>query len=136
MARTVEDTALLLEAVAGYDGIDDRQLGAPTRPLVPNYVQDLLATRKEGIKGLKIGLLKEGMSIPRLQPGVLAAVEHAVETFKALGAQVDEVSIPMHAEIRSAMTVINKLGSSQTRQGRQCGRRGLYINDYFERLLP
>jgi amidase len=32
--------------------------------------------------------------------------------------------------------VLNKLGSAGTRQGRQVGRRGLYLNDYWDQLLP
>ncbi|EJD00181.1 amidase signature enzyme [Fomitiporia mediterranea MF3/22] len=136
MARTVEDVAMLLEAVAGYDGIDDRQLGVPPRTIVPKYTDDLRVARKEGIAGLKIGVLKEGFEVSELQAEVRIAVERAVETFNSLGALVEEVAIPIHTVARSASIIINRVGSSQTRKGRQCGHRGLYINEFFEELLP
>ena len=136
MARTVEDIALLLEAVAGYDGIDDRQLGAPARSLVPKYTTDLRAARGRGVKDLKIGVLKEGLEIPVLQSEVRAAVEQASATYKKLGAAVEEVSVPMHTQILAATQLISRMGSLSIRQGRQSGRRGLYINEYFQKLLP
>ncbi|KAL5513512.1 hypothetical protein ACEPAH_3911 [Sanghuangporus vaninii] len=136
MAASVEDIALLLEAIAGYDGIDDRQLGCPACPLVPKYSRELHEARGKGLRGVKIGVLKEGLEIPRLQPEVRTAVEYAITTYRKLGAEVEEVSVPMHTQVRSATLIINRVGSKQTRLGRQYGRRGLYINEYFEKLLP
>jgi amidase len=136
MTKNVLDAATLLQATAGYDGIDDRQLGAPVRALVPKYALLVLESRSEGVRGLKIGILKEGMNMPYLEPEVDAVVRSAIAKFAELGAIVEEVSVPLHGLIEGAMTVINKLGATQTRQGRQCARRGLYINGYFEKLLP
>ena len=136
MAASVGDIALLLEATAGYDGIDDRQLGSPSRLLVPKYSRDLLEARARGLNGLRIGALKEGLEIPRLQPEVRAAFDHAISIYRKLGATVEEVSVPMYTQVRSATLIINRVGSKQTRLGRQYGRRGLCINEYFEKLLP
>ncbi|KAL1744951.1 amidase signature domain-containing protein [Schizophyllum fasciatum] len=138
MTRTVLDNALLLEIVAGYDGIDDRQLGAPARAFVPHYANDVLSSRRPEypLSGIRIGVLQEGIELPRMQPQVARLFELAVQRFRHLGAHVMSVSVPRHRDILPAMTVINKMGSSQTRIGRQCQRRGLYLNEYFEKLLP
>ncbi|ORY88409.1 amidase signature domain-containing protein [Leucosporidium creatinivorum] len=136
MARNVLDAALLLEAIAGYDSIDDRQLGAPLPSDVPKYSSLLLEGRKKGLKGVKIGLLREGFAHTSLLPSVDAAVRAAVAKFEELGATVAEVSVPLHSKAEPLCHVLNKFSSSQTRQGRQVGRRGLYLNDYFDHLLP
>jgi amidase len=136
MARTVSDVALLLEAIAGYDGIDDRQLGAPARQLVPKYSSDLLAVRETGIKGFRVGVLKEGLNIPNLQPEVRTLFNLALDRFKALGADVNEVSVPGHTHGGVAAMVLNKMGSGPTRQGRQTSRRTLYLTEWFNKLLP
>jgi amidase len=95
MAPTVLDTAALLQAIAGYDGIDDRQLGAP-RPIdLPAYVDRILAGRNMGIKGMKIGILSEALELDVLAPTVKEAFLGAVGHLRQLGATVHEVSIPL-----------------------------------------
>ncbi|GJN87596.1 hypothetical protein Rhopal_000551-T1 [Rhodotorula paludigena] len=121
MARTALDTALLLEATAGYDELDDRQLGAPRPADVPKYSQVVLDSRAATLQGLRIGLLVEGFSHKALDPNVDACVRAAVDELVELDAMTH---------------VINKFASSQTRQGRQVGRRGVYINEYFDKVLP
>lgn len=95
MATTVLDTAALLQAVAGDDEIDDRSAGAPAVKDIPDYVVTLLDARKQGVKGMKIGLLKEMMESPSAAPGVLKAVNTTVEKLRELGADMVEVSVPM-----------------------------------------
>ncbi|RSH89235.1 hypothetical protein EHS25_002347 [Saitozyma podzolica] len=136
MARTVYDTALLLEAVAGYDHIDDRQLGAPHPADVPKYAELVLANRQQGVKGMKIGLLKEGFEDKSMSPEVDRIVKAAIKKFVSLGATVDEVSVPTHKLTNPLCHIINKFASGGTRLGRQVGRRGLYLNDYWSQLLP
>ncbi|KAL8290383.1 hypothetical protein RQP46_002641 [Phenoliferia psychrophenolica] len=136
MARTVLDAALLLEALAGYDGIDDRQLGAPLPVNVLKYSEIVLESRKNGIKGMRIALLKEGFEHSSLDSNVDAAVRAAIAKFVDLGAVVEEVSVPLHKNTEQLCHIINKFASSQTRQGRQVGRRGLYLVDYWKKLLP
>lgn len=95
MARTVLDTALLLEAIAGYDSIDDRQLGAPLPADVPKYSQIVLEARMKGIKGMRIGILQEGFGHAALDPEVDRTVREAVARFVELGAVVEQVSVPL-----------------------------------------
>lgn len=89
MARTVEDCAKTLGVMAGPDGLDPRQGGAQTA--------DYLSTLQDGVKGLRIGLLREGFGIPDAsEEGVDKAVKEAVRQLEAAGAEVSEVSAPLH----------------------------------------
>src|SRR4051812_21338182 len=91
MARTVADCALMLEAIAGEDGMDPRQVNVVT--------QDYRAALEVGADGLRVGLLNEGFGIPDIsEPDVDAAVRAAAEKLAAAGATVEEVSIPMHRD--------------------------------------
>lgn len=87
--------ALLLEAIAGYDGIDDRQLGAPCPANVPKYSQAVLAVREKGVAGMKIGVLREGFMHESLDKAVERSVRAAISKFEELGAVVEEVSCPL-----------------------------------------
>ncbi|MEP2919282.1 amidase [Sulfitobacter sp.] len=88
ITNTVADNALLLEVLAGADGLDPRQYA----PKVDDYTKAL----DRGVKGMKIGVLKEGFTAANLMPGVADSVKEAAETFRSLGAIVEEVSIPDH----------------------------------------
>jgi aspartyl-tRNA(Asn)/glutamyl-tRNA(Gln) amidotransferase subunit A len=85
VTRDVEDCAMLLGAVAGYDPADSTSVDTP----VPDY----RATLKDGVKGLKVGLPKEYF-IEGLDTDVKQAVEKAVDTLRELGAETVEVSLP------------------------------------------
>uniref|UniRef100_A0A0W0FS10 Amidase domain-containing protein n=1 Tax=Moniliophthora roreri TaxID=221103 RepID=A0A0W0FS10_MONRR len=138
MARNVTDVALLLQAIAGYDGIDDRQLGVPSVDSVPTYAASLSGILSDPLplSYVKIGVLKEGFASPHLAPDVEAVVKSAINRFATLGAAVIEVSVPGHSNSGSLMQVLNKMGSSQARLGRANARRGLYISNFYDRLLP
>ena len=88
MTATVADSALLLEVVAGPDGLDPRQAGCATA----RYTEAL----GRGVQGLRVGVVKEGFGWPGSEPGVDARVRAAAERFASLGAVIEEVSIPMH----------------------------------------
>lgn len=94
MATSVETCARLLGAIAGVDdtAIDPRQ---PTTIEVPDYVAALTGD----VTGLKIAILKEGFETPEAMDSVNAAVRGAAERLAALGAEVAEVSVPMHARV-------------------------------------
>jgi amidase len=88
MTATVEDNALLLEILAGPDGLDPRQYGAQPKP----YREAL----GRGAAGLRIAVVEEGFGHAQSLPGVDRIVREAAERFKGLGATVETVSIPMH----------------------------------------
>jgi len=85
MARTAEDCAMLLQAMAGFDDKDSTCVDQP----VPDYCASL----NNDLKGLKIGLPKEYFG-EGLDPEVAKAVEEAIEQYKKLGAEVVAISLP------------------------------------------
>ncbi len=88
MTANVADNALLLEVVAGPDGLDPRQYGG--KP--PRYTEAL----GKDAKGMRIAVVKEGFGWPKSMPELDAVVRKAADAYKGLGATVEEVSIPMH----------------------------------------
>jgi amidase len=101
MGRTVADCALMLDAIAGEDGLDPRQVGVRVQP----YTEGL----EVGPDGLRIGVLQEGFGIPDVsEPDVDAAVRNAAEALAHAGAEVEEISIPMH---RDGLTIWNAIAT-------------------------
>ncbi len=85
MARSAEDAALLLQAMAGFDPKDSTSVDLP----VPNYQASLSAK----LKGLKIGLPKEFFG-EGLSQSVALAIENAIQEYRNMGAEIKEVSMP------------------------------------------
>ena len=88
MTATTADNALLLEVIAGADGLDPRQYA----PRVAAYTEAL----GRGVEGLKVGIVKEGFAHSHSEPAVDAKVRAAAKRLRELGARVADVSIPMH----------------------------------------
>ena len=134
ITQTCLDNALLLEAIAGVDGYDDRQIaGTPFRKDVPHYAEILESTKDQGVKGMKIGILKEGLTSSALDPEVDKKFQAAASVFQKLGATVEEISIPMHDQSRAIYTVMSKLGNHMGMLGRATGRRQVMLTDMFEK---
>ena len=89
MTANVRDNALLLEVIAGPDGIDSRQRGVQPR----RYTDAV----DGGVKSLRVGVMKEGFGHPNSEPDVDAHVSDAAQRLAKLGAVVEQVSVPMHA---------------------------------------
>jgi len=85
LARSAEDCALVLRAMAGFDPMDSTSVDRP----VPDYAAGLGAA----IKGLRIGLPKEYFA-EGLADGARARVMEAVKVFESLGAVISEISLP------------------------------------------
>ena len=85
-ARTVLDTALLHEAIAGHDPKDSTSINAK----VPAVVE---AAKRADVKGLKIGVIKE-LQGEGYQKGVLNRFNESLELLAGLGAEIVEVSCP------------------------------------------
>ena len=88
MGKTVEDTAVLLQAFAGRDPMDGTTADVP----VPDY----RAALRGGIKGLRVGLPKEYF-VEGTDPEIMALVRRAVDGCAKAGAEIVEVSLP-HTE--------------------------------------
>ena len=84
-ARTVEDAALLHTVIAGHDPLDSTS--------IPEDPADVLATLRNGIEGMRIGVITE-LQGEGYEAGVEAAFADSLRRFEALGAEVVEVSLP------------------------------------------
>lgn len=83
--RTVEDTAILLGAIAGHDPKDSTSLNVP----IPDYTQFLIPD----LKGKKVGVIRETYG-EGLDPVVEAATRKAIQQLADLGAEIQEISCP------------------------------------------
>ncbi|QYJ14974.1 Amidase [Rubrobacter xylanophilus DSM 9941] len=91
IAASVSDVALLLSAIAGEDGLDPRQRDV--------RVGDYPGALKGGVGGMRIGVVREGFGLPGLsEEDVDETVRKAAETFRELGVEVEEISIPLHRD--------------------------------------
>jgi amidase len=88
ITQNVRDNALMLEVMAGADGLDPRQAA----PQVDAYCDYL----ERGVSGLRIGILQEGFQLANQDPRVADKVRSAIARLEALGAHVEEVSVPEH----------------------------------------
>ena len=92
MARESEGVARLLDAVAGRDVADPRQ--ADIVPPVDSLRAVMEAS--DDLSDLRIGVVKEGLSDDLVAVEVIDAFWAAIDRFRALGARIEEVSIPVH----------------------------------------
>ncbi len=129
VSNTVADNATLLEVLAGDDGLDPRQ----RNPQVGRYTDAL----GRGVRGLRFGLLKEGFGRPESEPDVDRKVRDAAERFRALGAVVEEISIPEHFLALDCWTAIAVEGlQDQMMHGNSAGTnsRGLFLPSMIDHM--
>ena len=102
LTRTVEDAALVLNAIAGHDPRDSTSIEAP----VPDYTHGL----DDGVKGIRIGVVSELFG-EGIDPEVARVTREAVAQLGSLGADVDwDVSLPT---ARAALAVYYVLAPSE-----------------------
>lgn len=134
-ARSVEDVAIVLSAIAGRDPLDATSAEMPAGKPFEDYLPG-------GIAGLKIGLPEEYFS-DDLDPAIRALTDAAAERFTALGASVVPLSLPharlalpayyiiMPAEVSSNLARFDGI-----RYGRQPEKTGEFADDpLFDRYL-
>ena len=87
ISRTVEDCAVTLQAIAGHD---------PKDPYTANrHVPDYRAGLDGDIKGVRVGVVKEGLFADFMDPEIKDTVSAAISHLGELGASIDEVSVPL-----------------------------------------
>lgn len=91
MARSTADVALLLDVLAGPDGLDPRQ-----GVVVPSELGSYTDALSRGVDGLRLGVLEEGFGWPVSEPDVESTVRDAIRELGSLGADVVDVSVPWH----------------------------------------
>jgi aspartyl-tRNA(Asn)/glutamyl-tRNA(Gln) amidotransferase subunit A len=87
-ARTVEDAAITLQAIAGHDPLDSTSYSEPA----PDYRAQLSGD----IRGVRIGIARE-YAVEGMQPGVSLAIDAAIEKLASIGAEIVDVDLP-HTE--------------------------------------
>jgi aspartyl-tRNA(Asn)/glutamyl-tRNA(Gln) amidotransferase subunit A len=84
LAATVEDAAIVLQSIAGYDAADITSADVP----VSDYVSGL----REGVRALRVGVPR-AYFFDDLDPEVASAMEHALSGIRSLGAEIKEVQL-------------------------------------------
>ncbi len=88
LTQTVEDAALVLNAIGGHDPLDSTSVDIP--------MEDFTANLEKGVAGLKIGIPKEYLS-DAISPSVRETIDRAAQVLKAAGAELVDMSLP-HTE--------------------------------------
>ncbi len=123
-ARTVHDTALLHEVIAGHDPRDATSLPGSA----PKIVAAATRGREDGLEGTKIGVIKELMG-KGFQRGVSHRFEEAVHQLKSVGATVTEVSCPSFDYALAAYYLILPSEASSNLAKYDSVRFGLRVDD-------
>ncbi len=96
-ARSVQDAALAMNALAGHDPLD-----CTSQPVSTDFTANLA----EGVKGMRIGVVPAFMEAEGLAPEVRAKVQEAIDHLQQLGAQIVEVELPNAQAAMSAYYVL------------------------------
>lgn len=84
---SVQDVALLLQCIAGYEPRDSTSLNHE----VPDYQA---ALQSSDLRGMKIGVLREALDVDGVDESVRAAVLSSIEVFQEAGAEIIEINLP------------------------------------------
>ncbi|MCG8483615.1 MAG: Asp-tRNA(Asn)/Glu-tRNA(Gln) amidotransferase subunit GatA [Clostridia bacterium] len=123
LAKTVEDCALGLEAVAGHDPMDSTSV---KKPIEPDYTMDIY----KGIDGMKIGIPKEYLG-DGLSGEIKEKVLDSLKTLESLGAKVEEFDMPLGETELSAYYIVSSAEASSN-LARYDGIRYGYRTKNFE----
>jgi amidase len=129
MTTTVGDNALLLEVIAGADGLDPRQYDVQVEKY--SYTTGL----GRGVSGMRIAMITESFGWPSSEPDVDAKVREAAERLRAAGAIIEPASIPMHRDGGAIWTPIALEGLvAQMMHGNGMGFnwKGLYTTSLLD----
>jgi len=128
LGRTVLDTALLHEAIAGHDPADSTSIPAP----VPPVVAAARAGSDGDLRGLRVGVVRElgGPGFAEgYEPGVLSSVSEAVQLLAEMGAEIVEVSCPHFGYALAAYYLIAPSEASSNLARFDAVRYGLRVGD-------
>ena len=85
LARSVEDAAILLEAIAGRDPLDATS---------SDRANDVRRDFDAGVKGMRLGVPREYYEVEGMEPGVKAALDKALDALRGAGAELVDVNLP------------------------------------------
>ncbi len=129
LTRTVEDNALALAAIAGFDPKDPAS--------VPRPVDDYTADLRKGVKGLKVGLIRHFYNEDLYADEEMAGgIENAARLLENLGAEVREIRLPPLGEYAACNRVVMLAEAYAVHQEWLKTRPGDYAAITRRRLLP
>ena len=126
ITKNVEDCAILLQAISGYDEKDSTSVNIE----VPNYTEGL---KKECLKGLKIGVPKEYF-ISGINEEVKNCIENALKLIEKEGAEIIEISLP-HTEYAVATYYIIAPAEASSNLARYDGVKYGYRAENYSDLI-
>src|SRR5215475_8595013 len=121
LTRTVEDAALVYQALQGVDLADETTLGVPS--------DDVLPTLKAGVKGLRIAFA-ETIFFDDVDAEIVNAVRDTGRVFRGLGAAVDSVAVPEVAEAMGEQRRVHMIAAEAL------AVNGRFIDSHFGKLDP
>ena len=124
IAKDVEDCAILLNVIAGYDEKDSTSVNMPKKDYTNSLIKD--------VKGLKIGVPKEFLG-EGINEEVKKSIENAIEEYKKLGAEVEECSLDIANQALATYYII-ACAEASSNLGRFDGIRYGYRTKNFETL--
>lgn len=128
IARSVLDTALVLEAIAGHDDRDPASSADP----VPSYAANLLA-RSGDLRGVRIGIPTD-FFWDVVEPDVEASVRQAVQVLRDMGATLRDVRLPRVKHAQIAGNVIMSTSAANFHARWLSSRRDAYGQDVLQRI--
>lgn len=123
--RCVEDVALTLQAISGYDKYDSTSV----EKSVPDYTSSL----KKDISGLKIGVISELLG-DGIDTDVKNSILNAIKTYESLGAKIEEVSLP-HSKYAVATYYILATAEASANLARYDGVKYGYRTENPENIM-
>jgi aspartyl-tRNA(Asn)/glutamyl-tRNA(Gln) amidotransferase subunit A len=129
MARTVEDCAILLQSIAGYDA---RDAGS-----IPSEIPDYRAALTGNIKGLRIGVLRHywEKDMPA-HPDLAKAMDAAIDMFRKLGAHVEDCQTRPMQDSFDTKVLIAETEIYSIHYDNLKSRPGDFSRDFLGRVLP
>jgi aspartyl-tRNA(Asn)/glutamyl-tRNA(Gln) amidotransferase subunit A len=128
LTRTVEDAALVMQAIAGHDDMD---FGS-TREAAPDFSAGL----KQGIRGMRFGVLRHHFEEDtRANAELRAALEAALDVMRGLGAEVEDVRVRSLHEYYSVRIMLSESELFARHQHRLRTHAGDYGHHFLGRTL-
>jgi aspartyl-tRNA(Asn)/glutamyl-tRNA(Gln) amidotransferase subunit A len=129
MARSVEDCAILLQAIAGYDERDPASVDCT----IPDY----RAALTSDIRGVRIGVIRHFWEQDLVAHSDLArAMEDAIGVFKRLGATVEDCRVRPMMDYLDAKIIMGEAEIFSIHHDSLAGRPGEFGRDFLGRILP
>src|SRR5258706_4957916 len=125
LTRSVEDAAILLQILAGYDALDPVSVDRP--------VDDYLTSLNGGIGGWKVALA-DGEYVAESDPEVLTAFDAAAQVFESLGAQAEKVNVDFLREAALANSLITQADGAAIHRERISQHPEIFGEDVRQRL--